>query len=152
MQFLTTDDDVSQCIFLGLKVDILRYTMEAKLNLPIFFNFVIFWVWSALNCILYYIIFFNNYTRTIFYLCSAFVHVLLTRYMALYKCVHFYSTGLPDCSPTAETRDRHWHSQLKSVPDQRCQQMALRVDLGNSGEIPRHISYQFSWILDDTNV
>ena len=49
MQFWTTDDDVSQCIFLGLKVDILRYTMEAKLNLPFFFNFVIFWVWSALK-------------------------------------------------------------------------------------------------------
>ena len=49
MQFWTTDDDVSQCIFLGLKVDILRYTMEAKLNLPICFNFVIFWVWSALK-------------------------------------------------------------------------------------------------------
>ena len=49
MQFWTTDDDVSRRIFLGLKVDILRYTMEAKLNLPFFFYFVIFWVWSALE-------------------------------------------------------------------------------------------------------
>ena len=60
MQFWTTNDDVSQCIFLGLKVDIVRYTMEAKLNLPIFFYFVIFWVWSALN--MYSTIQLDNYS------------------------------------------------------------------------------------------
>ena len=42
MQFWTIDYDVSQCIFLGLKVDLLRYTMEAKLNLPILFLIFLF--------------------------------------------------------------------------------------------------------------